>query len=69
MSRETHVRFCEGAGVQFPRATRQGVVRKRVRRLPRAEWAVFIPDHHEGFIDWSTYEANQARIGASGLSL
>ena len=43
----------------------QGVVRQRVRRLPRAEWAVFIPDHHEGFIDWSTYEANQARIGAN----
>ena len=43
----------------------QGVVRQRVRRLPRAEWAVFLPDHHEGFIDWSTYEANQARIGAN----
>lgn len=43
----------------------QGVVRKRVRRLPRAEWAVFLSDHHEGFIDWSTYEANQARIGAN----
>jgi hypothetical protein len=43
----------------------QGVVRQRVRRLPRAEWAVFIPDHHEVFIDWSTYEANQARIGTN----
>lgn len=43
----------------------QGVVRKRVRRLPRAEWVVFIPDHHEGFIDWSTYEANQARIAGN----
>ena len=43
----------------------QGIVRQRVRRLPRAEWAVFLPDHHEGFIDWSTYEANQARIGAN----
>jgi len=39
-----------------------GVVRKRVRHLPRTEWAVLIPDHHEGFIDWQTYEANQARI-------
>ena len=43
----------------------QGVVRQRVRRLSRAEWAVFLPDHHEGFIDWLTYEANQARIGAN----
>ena len=23
------------------------------------------PDHHEGFIDWETYEANQTRIGTN----
>ncbi len=39
-----------------------GRVRKRVRRLPRSEWQVLIPDHHQGFIDWETYEANQERI-------
>ena len=39
-----------------------GTIQQRIRRLPRAEWAVLIPDHHEGFIDWATYEANQARI-------
>ena len=27
--------------------------------LPRAEWQVLIPEHHAGFIDWQTYEANQ----------
>ncbi|MDH3663398.1 MAG: recombinase family protein [Alphaproteobacteria bacterium] len=43
----------------------QGVERKRVRRLPRAEWAVFIPDHHEGYIDWPTFEANEARLAAN----
>src|SRR5262249_36948049 len=36
--------------------------KKRVRHLPRAEWQVLIPDHHPGFIDWQTYEANQERI-------
>jgi DNA invertase Pin-like site-specific DNA recombinase len=36
--------------------------RKRIRHLPRADWQVLIPDHHPGFIDWRTYEANQARI-------
>src|SRR5262245_24348312 len=36
--------------------------RKRVRHLPRAEWQVLIPEHHPGFIDWQTYEANQERI-------
>jgi len=42
-----------------------GKVRKRVRRLPRSEWAVLIPDHHEGFIDWDTFEANQARLASN----
>jgi len=43
----------------------QGRVRKRTRHLPQAEWAVLLPDHHPGFIDWATYQANQARIDAN----
>jgi DNA invertase Pin-like site-specific DNA recombinase len=39
-----------------------GIRRKRMRRLPRCEWQVLIPQHHQGFIDWQTYEANQARL-------
>ena len=39
-----------------------GVRKKRMRHLPRSEWQVLIPDHHPGFIDWQTYEANQERI-------
>ncbi len=39
-----------------------GRIRKRVKHLPRSEWAVFIHDHHKGFIDWETYEMNQNRI-------
>src|SRR6266699_3318462 len=39
-----------------------GARRKRIRHLPRSEWQVLIPEHHEGFIDWQTYEANQDRI-------
>jgi len=39
-----------------------GQVRTRVRHLPRSQWAVLIPEHHKGFIDWQTYERNQARI-------
>jgi DNA invertase Pin-like site-specific DNA recombinase len=42
-----------------------GRVRKRARRLPRAEWSVVIRDHHPGFIDWETFEANQVRIAAN----
>ena len=39
-----------------------GARRKRIRRLPRSEWQVLIREHHQGFIDWQTYESNQARI-------
>ena len=42
-----------------------GAIRKRVRHLPRDEWAVLIRDHHPGYIDWETYEANQARLAAN----
>jgi DNA invertase Pin-like site-specific DNA recombinase len=39
-----------------------GVRRKHIRHLPRSEWQVLITEHHPGFIDWQTYEANQARL-------
>ena len=42
-----------------------GARKKRVRRLPQSQWAVLIPNHHEGFIDWNTYEANRIRISAN----
>ncbi len=42
-----------------------GTVRTRHKAVPRDQWEVLIRDHHEGFIDWDTYEANQARIGAN----
>jgi DNA invertase Pin-like site-specific DNA recombinase len=40
-----------------------GRPRQRIRRLVQADWEVLIEDHHRGFIDWPTFEANQARIG------
>lgn len=42
-----------------------GVLATRRRRLAQADWEVLIKDHHPGFIDWDTYQANQARIGAN----
>ena len=53
----------------FGRSRQQRLVRDdgtfRVRRrvLPQDQWEVLIKDHHEGFIDWDTYQASQARIG------
>lgn len=42
-----------------------GQLRIRRRTLPQAQWEVLITDHHRGFIDWDTYQANQARIGTN----
>ena len=42
-----------------------GAVRKRIRHLPMDRWAVLIPDHHLGFIDWATFQANQARLDSN----
>ncbi|MBL0379921.1 MAG: recombinase family protein [Desulfofustis sp. PB-SRB1] len=39
-----------------------GQVKKRVKRKPRSQWSVFIHDHHEGYIDWETYEMIQERL-------
>ena len=35
--------------------------------LPREQWAVLIPDHHPGFIDWATYRG-QHRPAAGELA-
>jgi hypothetical protein len=36
-----------------------GHKRVRGRRLCRREdWAVLILDHHQGYIDWDTYQSN-----------
>jgi DNA invertase Pin-like site-specific DNA recombinase len=42
-----------------------GRVRQRARQLQRADWQVLIVDHHPGYLDWATYEANQARIATN----
>src|SRR6266852_3783688 len=42
-----------------------GAVKKRMRHLPIAEWPVLMPDHHPGFIDWATFQANQARLDSN----
>ena len=43
----------------------QGRLRRRTRHLPMAEWSVLLPEHHLGYIDWSTFQANQTRIDAN----
>ncbi len=42
-----------------------GNTRQRMRRLPQAEWGVLIWEHHPGYIDKATFDANRARIAAN----
>lgn len=47
-----------------------GQVLKRQGRYRRAEECrVFIPDHHEGYISWDTYQENQQMIRRNSLNL
>lgn len=39
-----------------------GRVQRRQVWLPMSEWAVFIPNHHEAFIDVTVFETNQQRL-------
>ncbi|MGH3434800.1 MAG: recombinase family protein, partial [Thermocrispum sp.] len=42
-----------------------GEVRTRRVKLPPDQWEVLIVDHHQGFIDWEVYQANQTRIAGN----
>ncbi len=43
----------------------QGAVKQRMRHLPVDKWSVLIPEHHAGFIDWATFEANRKRLDSN----
>ena len=57
--------YAYGKTRQERRVDETGTVHQRRRRLAAGDWEVLIPDHHEGFIDWPAWQANQARIGAN----
>jgi DNA invertase Pin-like site-specific DNA recombinase len=39
-----------------------GAIVSKMVELPRSEWAVVIHDHHDGYISWQEYLANQERL-------
>jgi DNA invertase Pin-like site-specific DNA recombinase/predicted DNA-binding transcriptional regulator AlpA len=43
----------------------EGNFRQRTRVMPRDSWSVLIRDHHPGYVDWETFEANQARLATN----
>jgi DNA invertase Pin-like site-specific DNA recombinase len=42
-----------------------GKVHTAMVERPRTEWPVLIKDHHEGYIGWADYLANEARLAAN----
>jgi DNA invertase Pin-like site-specific DNA recombinase len=42
-----------------------GTVHTGLVERPRAEWPVLIKDHHEGYITWVHYLANEAKLAAN----
>jgi DNA invertase Pin-like site-specific DNA recombinase len=42
-----------------------GTVRTKIAELPREEWPVVIHRHHEAYISWDDYLANQGRLAAN----
>jgi transposase len=57
--------YCYGKSRRERYVDEEGQIKKRIRLLPQSEWAVLIPEHHPGYINWSTYEANQARLDSN----
>jgi DNA invertase Pin-like site-specific DNA recombinase len=57
--------YCYGKSRRERYVDDQGQIKKRIRLLPQSEWAVLIPEHHPGYIDWPTYQANQARLDSN----
>src|SRR5215212_1821218 len=62
--------FYAGAYVYGKSEKRTAIVDGRARKSyghgkPPEEWEVLLKDHHEGYIDWATYERNQAQLAAN----
>jgi hypothetical protein len=54
-------------GRYTPRRTVEpdGTVRTGLVERPRAQWPVLIHDHHEGYLSWGDYLANETKLAAN----
>ena len=68
MKREFHVRFCEGAGVQFPCATRR-VSRTQARRVCGAVWKMKDRPFEVGFREQASNHPKRHRSKAVVVSV
>ena len=57
--------YVHGRYTSTRRVDPDGTVHAGITERPRAEWPVLIRDHHEGYIGWSDYLANEARLAGN----
>jgi excisionase family DNA binding protein len=57
--------YVHGRYVSRRRVDPDGTVHTGLVERPRAEWPVLIVEHHEGYIGWADYLANEAALAAN----
>ncbi len=57
--------YVHGRYTSRRRVDPDGTVHTGLIQRPRAEWPVLIHDHHDGYLDWSDYLANEAKLAAN----
>ena len=57
--------YVHGRYTSRRRVDPDGTVHTGLVERPRTEWPVLIVDHHDGYIGWADYLANEARLAAN----
>jgi DNA invertase Pin-like site-specific DNA recombinase len=57
--------YVYGRSYMQTKVAADGTVRSVRRYRPRAQWPLIIQDHHEGYISWQQFCANEARLAAN----
>jgi hypothetical protein len=57
--------YVHGRYTSRRRVDPDGAVHSGLVERPRGEWPVLINDHHDGYISWAQFLANEARLAAN----
>ncbi|MBV8347476.1 MAG: recombinase family protein [Mycolicibacterium sp.] len=57
--------YVHGRYTSTRRVDPDGTVHAGITERPRADWPVLIRDHHQGYIGWGDYLANEARLAGN----
>jgi DNA invertase Pin-like site-specific DNA recombinase len=57
--------YVHGRYTSHRRVEPDGTVHTGLIERPRAEWPVLLTEHHEGYLSWADYLANEAKLAAN----